>query len=289
MAAEPLDECMKDYKYLFDKDLLKGKVAFITGGGSGIGFTITEILMRHGCDTAIASRKLERVETAAAKLRAATGRKCLALQMDVRKGADVLSTVDKIMAEYGKIDILINNAAGNFLSPITGLSFNAYKTVLEIDTMGTFNVSKTVYEKSLMKNGGVVVNISATLPYKGTVLQAHAGSAKAAIDALTKHMAVEWGPNVRVVGVAPGPIANTEGMSRLGGRAKEAAAWAINIIPLERWGKKAEIGHTVLFLASEAGGYITGETVVADGGAWLTGMNSLSQRMEVMRSQQSKI
>ncbi|XP_062999283.1 peroxisomal 2,4-dienoyl-CoA reductase [(3E)-enoyl-CoA-producing] isoform X2 [Elgaria multicarinata webbii] len=211
------DDCLQEYSYLFSPDILKGKVAFITGGSSGIGFRIAEILMRHGCQTVIASRNVQRLTEAAQKLSAATGRRCLPLVLDVRQPQAILAAVDEALKEFERIDILVNNAAGNFLCPASSLSFNAFKTVIEIDTLGTFNVSKVLYEKCLRDHGGVIVNITATLSYKGQALQAHAGTAKAAIDAMTKHLAVEWGPNkIRVNCVAPGPISGTEGYRRLG-------------------------------------------------------------------------
>uniref|UniRef100_A0A8B9KHF0 Peroxisomal 2,4-dienoyl-CoA reductase [(3E)-enoyl-CoA-producing] n=1 Tax=Astyanax mexicanus TaxID=7994 RepID=A0A8B9KHF0_ASTMX len=211
------DECLSSYSHIYSPDLLKDKVAFVTGGGSGIGFRIAEILMRHGCDTVIASRNLEKLAEAAKKLTSATGRHCLPLQMDVRQPETITVAVDEMLKEFGRVDILINNAAGNFLCPATSLSFNGFKTVLEIDTMGTFNTSKVLYEKWFKDHGGSIVNISATLGYRGQALQVHAGSAKAANDAMTKHLAVEWGPSgVRVNTVAPGPISGTEGYRRLG-------------------------------------------------------------------------
>ena len=264
------DSCLKDYKYVFNPQLLKGKVAFVTGGGSGIGFRITELFMRHGCNTAIGSRKLDRVQNAALKLQRATGRKCLPLQVDVRNPTQLLKAMDDIMSEYGRLDILVNNAAGNFLCPAESLSFNAFKTVIEIDTLGTFNASKAAFEKSFKQNGGNIVNITATLHYSGSILQSHAGSAKAAIDALTKHLAVEWGPKkIRINGIAPGPIAGTEGMRRLGG--KRAETQELNKrLPLGRMGFKTEIAESAVFLASDASSNITGTVLVADGGAWLS-------------------
>lgn len=278
------DDCLKDYKYVFQKDLLKGQVAYITGGGSGIGFRIAEILMRHGCDTAIASRKLERVQKAAEKLERATGRNCLALQADVRIPADVERAVDSILQRYGRIDILVNCAAGNFLCDAENLSYNAFKTVIEIDTIGTFNVSKAVYQKYFKKHGGNIVNISATLPYKGDALQVHAGSAKAAIDAMAKHMAVEWGPDgVRVNNIAPGPITGTEGMRRLGGNSS-LGEQIYSFIPLQRGGRKYEIGEAVVYLSSDASSYVTGALLVADGGSWMTSFNSFSMRKQLLLS-----
>ncbi|XP_062956682.1 peroxisomal 2,4-dienoyl-CoA reductase [(3E)-enoyl-CoA-producing] isoform X2 [Cynocephalus volans] len=211
------DDCLPEYRHLFCPDLLRDKVAFITGGGSGIGFRIAEIFMRHGCHTVIASRSLLRVSTAAKKLTTATGQRCLPLSIDVRAPATIMAAVDQALKDFNKIDILVNCAAGNFLCPASTLSFNAFRTVMEIDTIGTFNVSRVLYEKFFQDHGGVIVNITATLGNRGQVLQVHAGSAKAAVDAMTRHLAVEWGPqNIRVNSLAPGPISGTEGFRRLG-------------------------------------------------------------------------
>ncbi|KAM4631825.1 peroxisomal 2,4-dienoyl-CoA reductase [(3E)-enoyl-CoA-producing] isoform 2-T2 [Discoglossus pictus] len=270
------DDCLPSYSYLYSPTLLKGRVAFLTGGGSGIGFRIAEIFMRHGCDTVIVSRNLQRVSEAAEKLQAATGQRCLALAADVRQPQTLMAAVEEALRVFNHVDILVNNAAGNFLCPASSLSFNAFKTVLDIDTMGTFNASKVLFEKFFRDHGGVIVNISATLAYRGQVLQVHAGSAKAAIDAMTKHLAVEWGPSrVRVNSLAPGPIAGTEGMRRLGGAVAEAAG-LYSAIPLQRAGNKTEVAHGALFLASPLASYVTGSTLVMDGGSWLTSPNHLA-------------
>lgn len=283
------DDCMTSYTHIYSPDLLKGQVAFITGGGSGIGLRIAEVFMRHGCDTAIASRNLDKLREAADKLTAATGRCCLALCVDVRQPETIGAAVDDTLKELGRIDILINNAAGNFLCPATSLSFNAFKTVMEIDTMGTFNSSKVVYEKWFKDHGGSIVNISATLGYRGQGLQVHAGSAKAANDAMTKHLAVEWGPSgVRVNTLAPGPISGTEGFRRLGGPRAENLG-AFQSIPLQRAGNKTEMAHSVLFLASRASSYVTGAILVADGGSWLTSANDVSMLLGIASSKSAKL
>ncbi|XP_063077955.1 peroxisomal 2,4-dienoyl-CoA reductase [(3E)-enoyl-CoA-producing] isoform X2 [Engraulis encrasicolus] len=283
------DDCMTTYTHLYSPDLLKDNVAFITGGGSGIGFRIAEVFMRHGCDVVIASRNLERLTEAADKLTKATGRRCLALAVDVRQPDTINAAVDQTLQELGRIDILINNAAGNFLCPASSLSFNAFKTVLEIDTMGTYNTSKVVYDKWLKDHGGAIVNISATLGYRGQALQVHAGSAKAANDAMTKHLAVEWGPNgVRVNTVAPGPISGTEGYRRLGGPHAENAGM-FSSIPLQRAGNKTEMAHAVLFLSSRAASYVTGSILVADGGAWLTSANDVHRLLGIISSPSAKL
>ncbi|XP_061196091.1 peroxisomal 2,4-dienoyl-CoA reductase [(3E)-enoyl-CoA-producing]-like [Saccostrea echinata] len=267
------ESLIHDYRYIFQKDVLRGKVAFITGGGTGIGFTIAEILMRHGCDTVIASRRLDVVKNSAEKLSKGTGQKCLPLQVDVRKPETITKAVDEALGQFKHIDILVNNAAGNFLCPAENLSFNAFKTVMEIDAHGTFNVSKAVFDKYMKSNGGVIINITATLSFRGQHLQTHAGSAKAAIEAMTKHLAVEWGPNgVRMMCVAPGPIADTEGMRRLGGD-KITDAF-IKSIPVQRLGKREDIGNTVLYIVSPAAELLTGTTVIPDGGEFLTSQNN---------------
>ncbi|XP_025226254.1 peroxisomal 2,4-dienoyl-CoA reductase isoform X1 [Theropithecus gelada] len=230
---------------------------------------------RHGCHTVIASRSLPRVLMAARKLAGATGRRCLPLCMDVRAPPAVMAAVDQALKEFGRIDILINCAAGNFLCPAGALSFNAFKTVMDIDTGGTFNVSRVLYEKFFRDHGGVIVNITATLGNRGQALQVHAGSAKAAVDAMTRHLAVEWGPqNIRVNSLAPGPISGTEGLRRLGGP-QASLSTKVTASPLQRLGNKTEIAHSVLYLASPLASYVTGAVLVADGGAWLTFPNDV--------------
>ncbi|XP_030840351.1 peroxisomal 2,4-dienoyl-CoA reductase isoform X1 [Strongylocentrotus purpuratus] len=281
-ASMVVDKCMKAYNYVFNPSLLKGQVAFITGGGSGICFTIAEVLMRHQCSTVIASRNIERVQQAAEELSRATGQKCLPIQMDVRKPNEVVAGVQQAMREFGKINVLINGAAGNFVCPAASMSFNAFKTVLDIDTIGTFNTSKAVFDEYMRDNGGTIINITATLPYRGTVFQCHASAAKAAIDSMTRSLAVEWGAlGIRVVGIAPGPIDETEGMRKLAG---PLITEIPKRIPLRRLGTKVDIADCAVFVASPAASYITGHTIVVDGGDWMTSPNDAEMRLESLKS-----
>lgn len=254
-------------KSVFRSDLFDGKVAFVTGGGSGICLGITRALMAHGARAAIVGRKLDRLEAAAADLTKTTGRECLAVPADVRDGKAVEAALQTTLARFGRIDVVVNGAAGNFLAPAAGLSYNGFKTVLDIDAMGTFNVSRAAFDAWLRDHGGVILNISATLHYAATPLQAHASAAKAAVDSLTKSLALEWGRlGIRVVGIAPGPIDDTEGMRRLApGDVRDKV---IAAIPIGRFGTVDEIASLALFLASEGASLVHGETVVADGGAW---------------------
>ena len=177
---------------VFGTKILEGRVAIITGGARGMLNHIAETFLRQGASVAIMSRNEEAIATAVEKLKSTTGNKnCISTKCDVRLYIDVEKAVDVVIKAFGKVDILVNGAAGNFLAGIDSLSSNAMRRVWEIDTLGTFNLSKCVYTKWMKQHGGDIVNISATLHYAGTALQMHAGSAKAAVDALTKHLAVE--------------------------------------------------------------------------------------------------
>ena len=254
---------------IFKNDILNGKKAFVTGGGSGICKGIAEALLAHGAEVTISSRRQERLDEASAALSAATGGRCHGFAGDVRNPDDVERVLDQAVSAMGGVDIVVNGAAGNFLSPAAGLSPKGFKTVMDIDAHGTYNVSHLAFHKALKETGGSILNISATLQYAGSAYQVHAGSAKAAIDAMTKHLAVEWGPlGIRVNAIAPGPIDNTIGMSKLApGDFKKRME---SVIPMRRFGRIDEIADAAVYLSSSAADYITGAILVVDGGAWMT-------------------
>jgi 2,4-dienoyl-CoA reductase [(3E)-enoyl-CoA-producing], peroxisomal len=254
---------------VFRDDLFLGKVALITGGGSGIGRGIALALARHGASVAILSRKEEKLNMAASEISAATGRRCLPLVGDVRQSDAVDSAVDRAVQELGGLDIVVNNAAGNFFCPSAELSPNGFGTVIDIDAKGTWNVSRAAYQARLKERGGQILNISATLHYGGTPGQVHVAAAKAAVDALTRTLAVEWGPQgIRVNAIAPGPIAETEGARRL--FAGEAAEKLRAAIPSRRLGAIDDIVALALFVMSDAGANLNGAIFVSDGGLCLT-------------------
>lgn len=258
-------------KSVFRDDILAGKVAFVTGGGSGICKGITKAFLAHGAEAAIVGRKADRLDAAAKELSEATGRACLAVPADVRDPKLVEAALDATLERFGKIDIVVNGAAGNFLCPAATMSYNAFKTVIDIDTVGTWNVTRAAFERGLRDRGGVVLNISATLHYSATPLQMHASAAKAAIDSMTRSLALEWGSmNIRINAIAPGPIEDTEGMARLA--PKDMKEKLTKGIPLGRFGTVEDIANAALFLASDAASYVHGEVFVVDGGAWLPGM-----------------
>lgn len=258
---------------IFKDGILDGKVAFVTGGGSGICKGITRAFMAHGANAAIVGRNAERLGAAANELEHETGRECLAAPADVRDPKLVEAALDATIERFGKIDIVVNGAAGNFLCPAATLSYNGFKTVMDIDAMGTWNVSRAAFDRGLREHGGVILNISATLHYTATPLQVHASAAKAAIDSLTRSLALEWGSlGIRVNGIAPGPIEGTEGMERLApaGHKEELAKG----VPIGRFGTIEDIANAALFLASDAASYVHGEVFVVDGGVWLVGMGA---------------
>lgn len=255
---------------VFRPDLYAGKVVLITGGGTGICRGITEALAAHGAQTVIVSRKLEALSEAAAEIQAQYGPACLPIAADVRKPEQVEAAIAQTLERFGRLDVVVNGAAGNFLCPAAALSYNAFKTVLEIDTLGTWHVSKAAFDAYLRDNGGQILNISATLHYGATPLQLHPSVAKAGVDAMTRSLAVEWGPlGIRVNAIAPGPIADTEGMKRL--LPEEMKAAAEQQVPLQRFGRVQDVAQCALFVLSDAASYVTGATLVVDGGQWLTG------------------
>lgn len=267
---------------VFRPGLLNGQVAFITGGGTGIGYGISELLADLGAHVVIASRKPEHLEKALADI-SARGGKASTVALDVRDQAKVSEVINGVAEQHGRIDVLVNNAAGNFYAPSATLSPNAWKAVLEIDLYGTFYCSQAVYPIMAKQGGGRIVSTSMTLHYRGWPLMAHATAAKAGVDALTRTLAMEWAPQrIRVNAIAPGPIP-TEGVRKaftppaasdvpdlFAAAERHMAEYAAKGIPLGRWGTPNDIANMVAFLASPAGDWITGSIFVIDGGEWLS-------------------
>lgn len=266
---------------VFLPGLFDGQVALITGGGSGIGRGIADLLAALGAHVVLASRKLERVQAAALEIIGAGG-EASAIAVDVRDQERVKQMVADVHDTHGRIDLLVNNAAGNFYAPSESLSANAWKSVIEIDLNGTFFCSQAVLPVMRARGGGCIVNISMTLHYRGWPLMAHASAAKAGIDALTKTLAVEWAKDgLRVNAVAPGPIPtegvrkafapppSADGVPDIFAAEKAMEGYARKMIPLQRWGSPADIANMVAYLASPAGSWITGAIMVVDGGEWL--------------------
>jgi NAD(P)-dependent dehydrogenase (short-subunit alcohol dehydrogenase family) len=262
---------------VFVDGLLRGRVALVTGGGSGIGASIAELLAEHGAVVGLMGRTQEKLDQVKARIEKAGG-SAHTLACDVRNAAQLEGVINDFAQRCGSLSIVINSAAGNFLAPAAGLSANGFRAVVDIDLCGTFNVSRFAFPH-LSKQGGSIVSITATQALVPTPLQCHVGAAKAGIEKLTRDLALEWAPfGIRVNTVAPGPIEDTEGMSRLA--PKEAGDLLRKRVPLQRWGTKDEIAQAVLFLVSPAGSFMTGSTLLMDGGTALLGPGPFLEMMQ---------
>lgn len=254
---------------VFSKDALAGYKVIVTGGGSGICKGIALKMAAHGADVAVVGRRMEKLEETVAEIEA-LGQKGAACQADVREYDQVEAAIAKAVDAFGGLDVVVNGAAGNFLAPAIAMSPNAFKSVVDIDLRGSYHFSRAAFEALSKSDKASILNISATLHYNATPMQLHVSAAKAGIDAMTRNLALEWGPaGVRVNGIAPGPIADTEGMSRL--TTPEQRQKLEKRVPVQRLGAIEDIAKASLFLTSDAASYISGHTMVVDGGAWLLG------------------
>jgi 2,4-dienoyl-CoA reductase [(3E)-enoyl-CoA-producing], peroxisomal len=247
----------------FAPDVLDGQVALVTGGATGIGKEICRVLGSHGARIVIASRKRENLEAAVDELHGqgvdATFGVC-----DVRDAPAVRSVVDRAVADHGRLDIVVNDAAGNFPAPMSGISPNGFKAVVDIDLLGTYNVTRAAFDAWLRGYGGNIVNISAPFEQRGVVYQSHVAAAKAGVDSLTRTCAVEWGPyGIRVNAIAPGSISATEGVRRFAEAVPSGQDRPPS--PLGRHGHGSDIAYLALFLCSPVARFISGQVIAVDG------------------------
>jgi NAD(P)-dependent dehydrogenase (short-subunit alcohol dehydrogenase family) len=256
----------------FGEKILRGKVALITGGGSGINLAIAERFAEQGAKVALIGRTQEKLDNAARGIETAGG-VASGFSADVRDYDALAGAIGGARSKFGEIDIVVCGAAGNFPAPALGMSANGFKAVVDIDLLGTFNTCRAAYEH-LRKPGASIVNISATQAFIPMAMQAHVCAAKAGVDMVTKTLAIEWGPKgVRVNSIAPGAVDDTEGMKRLAPNEK-ARAFVMKMIPLGRFAQKSEIADLALFLCSDSARFITGTVMVCDGGQSLGSMFS---------------
>ncbi len=249
-----------------------GKTCVVAGGSSGINLGIAQAFAAAGAQVGLISRDADRLAQAQATL-AGESRFAVA---DVRDFAAVEAAMAGFAVDWGQIDVLVSGAAGNFFSAAAELSANGFKTVVDIDLLGTFNVLRAGYPY-LRKPGAAVINITAPQSVLPTVNQVHVCAAKAGIDQVTRTCALEWGPSgVRVNAISPGPIRDTEGMRRLAPSPAAEQAWA-EAVPLKRYGDKSEIANAALWLCSPLAAYITGAILPVDGGFTLGGSSSMTQ------------
>ncbi len=266
---------------IFVPDLLAGKVAIVTGGGTGIGKEIGRQLALHGADVVIASRNPEHTEPAAEEIRC-LGRKSLAVQTNIRELEQVQDLFKRTVDEFGKVDILVNNAGGQFLSLVENMSVRGWQAVVDLNLNGTFYCCKTASEYMIPARSGNIINIVHFLSLdRGGVEIAHSGAARAGVVNLTKALAVEWARyNIRVNALAPGTIDTAGFLGEMTTRqettsAEDYAVREMNMIPMKRLGTTLEVANAVLYLASPASSFVTGIALVVDGGEYQSNWPSM--------------
>jgi NAD(P)-dependent dehydrogenase (short-subunit alcohol dehydrogenase family) len=257
-------------------DLLRDTTVFITGGGSGINLGIARCFAQVGAAVAICGRTQERLDGAAAELETLGARVCTAVA-DVRDPDAVAAALAKTRAELGPVSTVVCGAAGNFLAPAEQISSKGFRAVMEIDLLGSFHAAHAAFEQ-LKETRGSLLFITAGQAQEAYLFQAHVGAAKAGIDSLMRHLALEWGPyGIRSNAIAPGPIHGTEGMKRLAGQIGEGT-WTDGVA-LGRFGTAAEVGMMAVALASPLAAYVTGARLEVDGGLSLSGSGIVNRAL----------
>lgn len=256
----------------FGTRILDGKVALVTGGGSGINLAIARRFAEHGASVALIGRTKEKLDTAVKGIED-DGGKAAGFPADVRDYDALSASIAAAHERFGEIDIVVCGAAGNFPASALGMSANGFKAVVDIDLLGTFNTCRAAFEH-LKRPGASIVNISAMQAFLPMALQVHVCAAKAGVDMVTRTLALEWGPmGVRINSIAPGAVDDTEGMKRLVPTARAREMFA-QMIPLRRFADKSEIADLALFLCSDSAQFITGAVMVCDGGQSLASQRS---------------
>jgi NAD(P)-dependent dehydrogenase (short-subunit alcohol dehydrogenase family) len=265
-------------------DALKGKKIVVTGGGSGLGKAMTTYFLKLGAQVAITSRNIDKLETVAKELTEETGSKCVPLQCDVRHIEEVEAMRDAAIKALGPIDVLLNNAAGNFISPTERLSANAFDTIIDIVLKGTKNCT-LAFGKHWIDNNEKdksVLNIVTTYAWTGSAYVVPSASAKAGVLAMTRSLAVEWAKyGMRFNAIAPGPFPTKGAWDRLlPGELKEKFDLA-KTNPLKRVGDHQELANLAAYLVSDFSSYVNGEVITIDGGEWIKGAGQFNQLEEV--------
>lgn len=266
---------MTDYtKKMLRDDALEGKVIVVTGGGSGLGKAMTQYFMELGAKVAITSRDLDKLKGTAAELEKSTGGKCLPVACDVRSYEQVESMLSQVVDTFGKVDVLLNNAAGNFISPTERLSANAFDTIIDIVLKGTKNCTLAFGKHWIDKKQAntVVLNIVTTYAWTGSAYVVPSAAAKAGVLAMTRSLAVEWAKyGMRFNAIAPGPFPTKGAWDRLlPGDLKDKIDMAKKV-PVGRLGEHQELANLAAYLVSDFSSYVNGEVITIDGGEWLKG------------------
>ena len=259
-------------------DALKGKTIIVTGGGTGLGKAMGTYFLKLGANLVITSRKLDVLQKTATEMEAETGGKVLAIACDVRNYDDVQKMLEQSIATFGRVDALLNNAAGNFISPTERLSANAFSAVIDIVLKGSANCSLALGKYWIAeKIPGSILNIITTYAFTGSAYVVPSACAKGGVLAMTRSLAVEWGRHgIRTNAIAPGPFPTKGAWERLlpGDMAQKFDFK--NRVPLKRVGEHQELANLAAFLVSDFSGYINGEVITIDGGEWLQGAGQFS-------------
>ncbi|GGB08534.1 SDR family oxidoreductase [Mucilaginibacter rubeus] len=259
-------------------DALKGKTIIVTGGGTGLGKAMGTYFLHLGANLVITSRKLDVLQQTAAEMEAETGRKVLPIACDVRKYDQVEAMLQQAIETFGQVDALLNNAAGNFISPTERLSANAFSAIIDIVLKGSANCSLALGKYWIReKMPGNILNIITTYAFTGSAYVVPSACAKGGVLAMTRSLAVEWGRHgIRANAIAPGPFPTKGAWERLlpGDMAQKFDFK--NRVPLKRVGEHQELANLAAFLVSDYSGYINGEVITIDGGEWLQGAGQFS-------------
>lgn len=265
-------------------DALVGKTIIVTGGGSGLGKAMTKYFLELGAHVAITSRNLDKLKNTAAELEKETGGTCLPVQCDVRYYDEVKAMRDAVISKFGTIDVLLNNAAGNFISPTERLSANAFDTIIDIVLKGTKNCTLAVGKHWIdtKHRNTVVLNIVTTYAWTGSAYVVPSAAAKAGVLAMTRSLAVEWAKyGMRFNAIAPGPFPTKGAWDRLlPGNLKDKFDMAKKV-PLNRVGEHQELANLAAYLVSDFSSYINGEVITIDGGEWLKGAGEFNILEEI--------
>ena len=259
-------------------DALKGKTIVVTGGGTGLGKAMGTYFLKLGANLVITSRKLDVLEKTAQEMEADTGGKVLAVQCDVRDNTQVENVLAETLAKFGSVDVLVNNAAGNFISPTERLSANAFSSIIDIVLKGTVNCTLAFGKHWIKeKQAASVLNIVTTYAFTGSAYVVPSACAKGGVLALTRSLAVEWGKyGIRTNAIAPGPFPTKGAWDRLlPGDLAEKFDFK-NRVPLKRVGDHQELANLSAFLVSDFSNYINGEIITIDGGEWLQGAGQMN-------------
>ncbi len=266
---------------MFQKDLLNKKTIIITGGGTGLGKSMAQRFGELGANLVITSRKQDVLDSAAIELRE-TGAKVLPIASDVRKPIEVQNVVDETINKFGRIDILVNNAAGNFISPTELLTPGGFKVIVDIVLNGTFNFTQAVGKEMIKAKSGTVLNIVTTYARTGSGYVVPSAAAKAGVLAITKSLAVEWAKyGIRHVAIAPGPFPTKGAWKRLAPPGMGIEKKMRERIPLKRFGEHIELANLAAYLVSDGASYINGDVITIDGGEWLQGAGEFNELEKV--------